>query len=95
VVLLECMATHTGIDNPPCCIPSQKAEVSLASADAELLRCVWAASEGVVGEAYEAYGECGAQPMWYALPRAVAWDGTRAWRPTAANAQAEKKTRVK
>ena len=77
-MVLECMAAHTGMDNPLCCIPSQKAEVSLASADAERHRCVWAVPEGVVGEACGGYGECEecvAQQMWYVLARAAVGDG--------------------
>jgi hypothetical protein len=78
VVVLECMATHTGTDNPLRRIPSQKAEVSLASADAGRHHYVWAASEGVVGGVCGVYGGCGeceTQPMWYVSARAAGWDG--------------------
>ena len=79
-MVLECMATHTGTDNSLCCIPSQQAEVSSASADAELHHYAWAASEGVVGEECETCGgcaECEAPSMWYALVQAAARDGIR------------------
>ena len=77
-MVLECMATHTGTDNSLCCIPSQQAEVSSASADAELRHYAWAAPEGVVGEECGMYGVCGeceAPSTWYALVRIAAGDG--------------------
>ena len=89
---MECTATHTGTDKPLCCIPSQQAEVSLASADAGLHHCVRAASEGAAGEAYAGCGECEVQPMCYVLVQIAAADGIRTWRPKAANAQVEKNT---
>ena len=91
-MVLECRATHTGTGNPLRRIPSRKAEVSLASADAELRHYVSVAPEWVVGEADEGYGGCGeceVQPRWYALAQADV-DDIRTLRPTAANAQAEK-----
>ena len=81
-MVLECRATHTGTDNPPRCIPSRKAEVSLASADVELRHYVWVVPEGVVGEADGAYEGvecegcegCEVQPRYF-LARADARDG--------------------
>ena len=70
--VLECTVTHTGTDNPLWYIPSQKAEVSSALADAELHHYAWAASEGAAGEACAG---CGVQPMWYVLAQIAAAGG--------------------
>ena len=76
---LECRATHTGTDNPPCCIPS-RAEVSSASANAVLHHCASAVAEGVAGEVGGGYVGCGVyetQLMYYALAQAAAGVGIR------------------
>jgi hypothetical protein len=73
---LECRATHTGTDNPLCCIPS-RAAVSSESAGVVLHRYALAAAEGVDGEADGGYVGCATQLMYYALDQAAVGEGIR------------------